>query len=303
VTTPVVAPAGPLCAQWAREQEVDPIGSIGSYRCFLLVEWPLPWPRDLSDVPALAPLAAQVAAAGGRLQALVPSEGGATRAVLYDAGDGPFTRYARRETSGPAGDLVARASALLASRHEATPAPAAARDVLVCTHGSRDRCCGSLGTQLERRLAANGGLPGAGLWRTSHTGGHRFAPTALVFPEGTGWGFLDEATLSRVVTRSGPVGAVLPHYRGCAGLESGAVQTLERAVLAEVGWSLLDQERSGSVDGDEVRLLVRGPEGEREWTGTVEEGRTLPVPGCGVPLDPNGKTSTELVVREVRRTS
>ena len=66
------AASGPLCAQWTREHQVDPVGTIGSYRCFLLVEWPLPWPRDIGDIPDLQPLVEKVARAEGRLQALVP---------------------------------------------------------------------------------------------------------------------------------------------------------------------------------------------------------------------------------------
>ena len=57
--------------------------------------------------------------------------------------------------------------------------------VLVCTHGTRDRCCGVLGgaifAQLRTRLQSI--LPDA-VWQVSHLGGHRFAPTALCLPLG-----------------------------------------------------------------------------------------------------------------------
>ena len=60
-----------------------------------------------------------------------------------------------------------------------------APQVLVCTHGSRDRCCGVLGgvifAQLKNQL--NMMLPDA-VWQVSHLGGHRFAPTALCLPLG-----------------------------------------------------------------------------------------------------------------------
>ena len=48
--------------------------------------------------------------------------------------------------------------------------------LLVCTHGGRDRCCGSDGTRLFQALFPP---PGVRVWRTSHTAGHRFAPTAI----------------------------------------------------------------------------------------------------------------------------
>ena len=56
---------------------------------------------------------------------------------------------------------------------------AGARDILVCTHGARDACCGKFGYGFYvemRGLAAVRG-DGVRVWRTSHLGGHRFAPT------------------------------------------------------------------------------------------------------------------------------
>lgn len=76
-------------------------------------------------------------------------------------------------------------------------------DVLICTHGRRDVCCGKFGTALA--LRAEKVLRGTGvrIRRTSHLGGHRFAPTALVLPEGTLWAFADDDLLVRLIERSG----------------------------------------------------------------------------------------------------
>ncbi len=110
-------------------------------------------------------------------------------------------------------------------------------DLLVCTHGRRDTCCGARGTDLVRALAEDGPIgagagAGAGsagplgrgagprvrLWRTSHTGGHRFAPTALVLPPATLWAWADVALLEEVVRPAGPLSDVVSRYRGCATL-------------------------------------------------------------------------------------
>lgn len=57
--------------------------------------------------------------------------------------------------------------------------------VLVCTHGQRDRCCARLGAPVASALGGTGrGL----VLRTTHLGGHRFAPTALVLPLGLMYG-------------------------------------------------------------------------------------------------------------------
>ena len=297
------------CATWARDEGVDPIGTAGSYDGFLCVEWRRPWPRDLSEVEALAPLVAETARAGLRLQGLLPVDGGpGARVALYrrNAGEGAFSRYRRSDAECGADEVVDVALGLLDTVAEAGPPVdvTAGTDVLVCTHGRRDRCCGAWGTALLSELDESGALPPASrLWATTHTGGHRFAPNAIVLPEGTVWGFLDAATLRGIVLREGPVEAVLPHYRGCAGLGSPAQQALERAVLAEVGWDLFDWRRAGTdLAGGHARLDVTAPDGStRSWDAEVVTTRLLPVPDCGQPLEEARKSEPELSVTNFRR--
>jgi hypothetical protein len=291
------------CAAWARSEDVDPIGTAGSYAGFLCVEWRRPWPRDVSEIEALAPLVAEAAARSLRLQGLLPVDRGelARVAVYRWNGEGGFGAYWRAEVECAPGDVVATALSLL-DRPAAEAPPAT--DVLVCTHGRRDTCCGSRGTALLGEMDETGVLPaGTRLWATTHTGGHRFAPNAIVLPEGTVWGFLDAGRLARIVHREGPLDDLLPCYRGCAGLGSPALQALERAVLAEVGWELFDCDRTGVELGDgRFRLDVTRPDGSTvgSWEAEVVTTRVLPVPDCGQPLDAAKKTEPELAVRELR---
>src|SRR5579884_3996507 len=280
------------CSTWTRQEGVDPIGSAGSYSGYVLVEWPLPWQRDVSEIPELAPVADAARKAGHRLQALVPvPERGPARVIHY-RWDGAAGRFTGREAPA-GGDPAAVAVALLAGREPEGTQPVTGRDLLVCGHGRRDRCCGALGVSLEEGLAAPGALPAdVRAWRTSHTGGHRFAPTAIVLPEGTCWGYLDAAATARILSRDGPVSDQLPRYRGCAGLGSPAVQAVERAVLARVGWELLDAPRRGEEDGDgTARLVVDQAAGRvRTWQGRVRVSRVLPVPQCGQAVTGQEKT-------------
>ena len=140
---------------------MDPVGTIGSYRAFLLFEWPLPWPRDIGEIPELQSLAGRLAREHGRLQAVVPDERGRNlrRAVLYRADPGPFVAYRRTEAMGSPDEIVSLAAQLLDST-AAIPADLGRRELLICTHGSRDRCCGSLGTRLERAMADEVGPDG-----------------------------------------------------------------------------------------------------------------------------------------------
>lgn len=56
--------------------------------------------------------------------------------------------------------------------------------VLVCTNARRDRCCAVLGRPLAAQLAAQATDTSTVVWETSHTGGHRFAPTFVSLPDG-----------------------------------------------------------------------------------------------------------------------
>src|SRR4051812_17186052 len=107
------------CAPWARAEEVDPIGTAGSQKGFLLIEWPLPWPRDIGEIPELAPVVEATRAAGIRIQGLVPagSHTEVRRIVLYRTIDEPrgFTRYERTERVVPAESSVGGALGLLSS--------------------------------------------------------------------------------------------------------------------------------------------------------------------------------------------
>ena len=208
------------CSAWARAERVDPIGTAGSYAGFLLVEWPLPWPRDVADIPALAPLTAATRRVKIRLQAVRA----ATRSrhlnvsIWRDGRRNKGGSSGREAPAGP-GSSRHRVPALLVGERVAGLRPIDAAEVLVCGHGRRDRCCGSLGTSLEVELRSAADLETSGvrLRRTSHTGGHRFAPTAILFLEGTVWGYPDAESLTGIETRRTPIADVAQLYRGCCG--------------------------------------------------------------------------------------
>jgi hypothetical protein len=250
------------CATWNRAQHADPVGTIGSYRSFLLIEWPLPWPKDVAEI--LPPdLTSELRASKCRIQGLVPEDSDSPRRVVFYQGgcDGLFARFLRSEVTVDATDVVDAVRQLTAGRGP-QPAEATGADVLVCTHGGRDRCCGALGTRLAIDLFSDPTALGTTtrVWRTSHTGGHRFAPTALVFPKGTGWAFADTALVRNVVAGEGEISDVLGFYRGCVGLNSPRIQAVERAVLGEMGWDLFDMRRRGWEKSDGgVRLDVELP--------------------------------------------
>lgn len=288
------------CSDWSRREELDPVGTAGSYSGFLLVEWPLPWPRDISEIPALETLAGVAKRSSVRLQAVLghPER---ERSVAFYRWDDSIGSYVGFEA--PAGqDAPLTARRLLDAGNPPGMRPIETIDVLICGHGRRDRCCGSLGTGLEVELQASGQLADRyRVRRTSHTGGHRFAPTAFILPEGTCWGYLDTGSLLGILDRSGSPSGLLGHYRGSTGLSSPGVQALERAVLELIGWQVLDWPRRGvSFDDGRVRLETNPPEGPaRAWEAKVVTRRTVVPPPCGSPRTGSEKRDSEIGVTDV----
>jgi hypothetical protein len=297
------------CAAVARAEGLQAVGTAGDQRGFLLVDRPLPWPADVGEIAELAAVHEAAGAAGVRVQAVVPP-GGATdrRVVLYDrpAGEG-FAGYRRTSRAAPAGGEVDAALALLAGDRGDTPGgEGAAGDVLVCAHGRRDPCCGRDGTLLAMELLADPAVRDAGyaVGRTSHTGGHRFAPTAVVLPQGTMWAHLDGPVMARVLHREGPVADVLAHYRGSTAIGGPGLQALERQAFGEIGWEWLGWRRAGHRVADGVvALRAESPDGRHAAWEAVVDSRPRPIPDCGKPLDQARKAQAEPVLVAWRRTA
>lgn len=299
------ADAAARCAPWARACTLRAGGSaVRAPGGVLLVEWPLPWPRDVREIPDLAPVLS--AAAERHIRVLVVSSGQGevtNHTVCLHARPGrldePFVRYACTETSRPREAVVSGALGLLAGAPGDVEPPAT--DVVVCTHGQRDICCGGAGTNLHAALA---GRTAAGVrtWRSSHQGGHRFAPTALFLPDATSWAFLDVLTVLDILDRRCPVGDLVSRYRGLAAIGDPRVQALEGVAFAEIGWDWLSRARGGRVLGTgRVEVTGRAADGTLQWwDGIVGPGEGRIGPACGGPA---GATSEyeELLVHAHRR--
>jgi hypothetical protein len=277
------------CTAQARLRGPGPAGTAGLAAAVALVELPLPWPKDVAA--AMPDVAAAASETGARLQAIVPDAGrlgrGEALVVLHRNPGDEFRGYERHETVVPRGSAADAVRALAAGA-----APAAGIDVLVCTHGARDRCCGSLGTALHRSLRAPELVQ---VHRTSHLGGHRFAPTAVVLPSGTVWAWLDHTVLGAIVERRVAPADVLDHYRGSLAMGHPALQVAEAAAFGEVGWDWLDHHRRGwwEEDGpDRWHVGIDGTAGS--WRATVERTGAERQPVCGRPLDAATKSDDRL---------
>jgi hypothetical protein len=177
------------CADWSMQAEEPLAGSaLEGIRRWILLECRTAWPARPKlpmlglDHEAEAALQAGLSIPGTRLQLIRrPRESGALRAFLVDTDAG----WVRRSLSSPGGAGWSVPSWKSGAGMERHSEPL----LLVCTHGSRDRCCGRLGGELFSLLL---GEAPTMVWQSSHLGGHRFAPTALSLPDGLQYGRLNE---------------------------------------------------------------------------------------------------------------
>lgn len=304
------------CAPFHGSLMVDPVGSTSSYDAYLCVEVPLPWPRKVLAAEPFASLATApalpITGADGRAWrplalAPTPADEGWTRVIAYerprgDAGSlgdaGAAVPFTRREWWVPEGQVLDLGQALVGADAEGVAAfdewavevAADVVDLLVCTHGNHDACCGSLGAALHQEVAAAlEGDEGVRVFRCSHLGGHRFAPTAMTFPDAYGWAHLTAELATRLARREGAPAEFAPHCRGTALVAGGPAQAADREALVQAGWGWMAASRSVTVVGFERDTMATTVEVRGEPAGgppvalqvRVELERHVPQPTCG----------------------
>ncbi|OPC80719.1 hypothetical protein B4N89_06880 [Embleya scabrispora] len=285
---------------FASHELAEPMaGTAPTTRGWLLIEHPGPWAaKALVDSRGLADgvgreLEARAARAGFRATLIRrPDEAGARAEAEPVEPDAPRTvflawtepgaTWLRRLCVSDVAELLAHDLAALAGPVEPSVGEAVAEPLmLVCTNGKRDRCCAVEGRPLAAALAAR--FPEA-TWEATHLGGHRFAPTAVVLPQGYLYGRLDPLAAGAVLTAARR-GEIAPeHCRGRA-TWSRAGQAAELAVREECGERRADalsvhDERAEDDGGWTV--LVHHVDGRR-WTVVVNPREEAPArpESCG----------------------
>ena len=156
---------------------------------------------------------------------------------------------------------------------------------LVCAHGRRDRCCGTLGSAVFRALKSHG----VEVWQTSHLGGHRFAACALSLPSGLMYGRLrpEHAEDFAAAHQVGALGA-LDLFRGRCAYDR-PTQAAETFLLRRLGLRDPDAIRwvETSVEADstwEARFQVAGD--EHVVRARLEQTGQLRPASCGKEAEP-----------------
>ena len=253
---------GDRCAEIARALDEPMAGTAPSTRRWLCLERTEAWPSDITrvDEPEVRTLLTRAAAAGFRPLLIRSTQRGPAgrppRIFLTDTAPGrSLTTVLDSEKPEQWGDVP------LPGLDQTLPGkPVTDPLFLICTHGERDPCCG-----LEGRALADA-VAGPGVFASSHLGGHRYAPTALVLPTGYTYGRLDPASAAAI--RNGAAGGEMTVDR-CRGrcTWSPRGQVAELAVREATGLRSPEALTVEDDSGDTVH--VAAATGER-WAVDVE---------------------------------
>jgi hypothetical protein len=289
----------PRCADFTRGLAVDPAGTAIRADHLVAAELPLPWPKPVFVHPALSGVRDAMAAAPvpTRVLAAVPGQPDELRVVCYRRTDGlPERTEWRTNAQALAATVNTVVAGAVPTDAEPVDEVEPAAEVWICTQGSHDSCCGRDGTILVNDVTDL--FRDVRIRRVSHTGGHRFAPTALTLPDGRMWAYLDPEGLGQILRQTGDPAALSERCRGWWGADAGPAQVAERALLSTHGWAWEYAPRSAEVisdDGDVTTVEVTAGidshgEAVKRWIALVRVARQVPSISCrapgGLPVKP-----------------
>ena len=249
-----------FCADHSREIQEDVIGSATNHQTYILVECPTPWVSEAFNskwVPDnLRILVADVKRAKLSIHFLLIANDEThreeqTTLLIYQQEKGLSNGYRKQEFKLPNIEQVAGVVRkwLTGVSVDDEIASNPTRDILVCTHGSHDQCCAKYGNPFyfhAQNTIFDLQLNHLRIWRSSHFGGHRFAPTAIDFPQGRYYGVLDQDTFKSILTQTGDIECLNKVYRGW-GILPNPLQILERELMLHLGWDWFNYKVTGKI--------------------------------------------------------
>ncbi|MEM1255021.1 MAG: sucrase ferredoxin [Cyanobacteria bacterium P01_H01_bin.21] len=251
-----------FCSVISKNNGEDPIGSTRQYDYWIVVEVPLPWDmanwqQDSAMGPIIGLLEHLILKQGMKLRplAIAPdlkySHPGYTRVLYYHRPTQLFNQYDKQEYLVPDDQVYALLVALFQTPERLPDFVAyqqfvTTRDLLICTHGNVDVACSRFGNPIYQKLRDDYSATDLRVWRCSHFGGHRFAPTLIDLPTGQFFGHLDMSHLDSLVHRQGDWSGLRMCYRGWSGL-SQFEQIAERDIWMQLGWRWFDYVKAGET--------------------------------------------------------
>ena len=123
---------------------------------------------------------------------------------------------------------------------------------LVCTHGTRDKCCAKFGIPIYKTIRTL--AEESSVWQCSHVGGDRFAANVVCFPDGIFYGHVTEENAKLIVKEYYDRRIVLTNFRGRA-CYSFPVQAAEFFARRETGFHGIS----------DLKFLTYDPLKPNEW--------------------------------------
>ncbi|MBW4646769.1 MAG: sucrase ferredoxin [Goleter apudmare HA4340-LM2] len=249
-----------FCADNSREVGESLIGSATNYETYILIECPPPWTSEAFNsrwVPnSLRNLVEEVKRNRLPVRFLLIANDQShktdhTTLLIYQKQEGLSDGYRKHELKLANIEQVAGVvkKFLWGTIPNCELDTSFTRDILICTHGSHDKCCAKYGNSFYFQaidIIANLSLDHVRIWRSSHIGGHRFAPTAIDLPAGRYYGALDQDSFSAILTRTGDIQCFNRVYRGW-GILPTAMQILEKELIMRHGWDWLNYKIAGKI--------------------------------------------------------
>ena len=293
----------PKCSSYNRSIAADPCGTALFVDALVLIAVPLPWPKPVFNHPLLQGFTsiANTSLGTTRFLASVPAEQTSELEILIykREADGLFASRIVCPTAEALAKFASdiNTTSLKNLRDTRVERVTPGQVVLVCTQGSHDVCCGAEGTKLADELAQR--APALKVLRVSHTGGHRFAPTAMTPPDGRMWAYTSADDLLSVIDRSGDIERLARQCRGWWGAPSGPAQVAERALFAKFGWGFDAEHRVVHIDTTADGWIVKVATRSSEWLVEVTQGREIPTVSCRAAGGLPAKASFEYEIQDL----
>ncbi|MCP6758291.1 MAG: sucrase ferredoxin [Fischerella sp. CENA71] len=273
-----------FCSDNSRIAGEDIIGSVANYQTYVLIECPTPWAseafysrwvpenlRNLVEEVKRAKLPVKFLLIANNLS----HKSDTTTLLIYQQKEGLMNGLSKREYKL---ENIQQAATVIKKYFSGKNSGSyelntnSTRDILICTHGSHDKCCSRYGNPFHFHATSavtDLNLDNVRIWKSSHFGGHRFAPTCIDLPEARYYGNLNQDLFKSILTRTGDLKSLQKVYRGW-GILPSSIQVVERELMFRYGWDWFNYKVAGriidqSADKNTIRaeLMFEKPDGSQ----------------------------------------
>ncbi|APJ04362.1 sucrase ferredoxin [Silvanigrella aquatica] len=117
------------------------------------------------------------------------------------------------------------------------------KELFICVHGERDHCCGKYGIELHNNFHKKVGQyknSSFRVWKSSHIGGHRYAPTFYEAPAMRWYGLFNINDIDDYLNRSDSKFQIKNNYRGMSGILNKYALLAENELFKKHSWQWLE---------------------------------------------------------------